>query len=82
MKISFKQIDGDWRMHVDGKKVLLAPFPGSQDAFVRSPDYEVLYSGPRAVGKTLALLMAYWANVGAALAAIGKASFSGRPFLS
>ena len=64
MKLSFKQESGDWQMYVDSKKVLLAPFPGSQDAFVRDTSYEVLYSGPRAVGKTLALLMAYWQHVG------------------
>jgi hypothetical protein len=49
--------------------VIWTPQPGSQEAFLRSGYYEVLYSGTRGPGKTDALLMDYCQFVGKGLGA-------------
>lgn len=44
--------------------VAFAAFPGSQTAFLQAPEYEVLYAGARAPGKTWALLADFAQHVG------------------
>jgi hypothetical protein len=64
MKTEFKQINGVWRRFADGNPVVLAPYSGSQEAFLLlSNVQEVLYSGPRGSGKSLALLMSFLMHV-------------------
>lgn len=66
-----------WKITDDGLKPFLAdprggrprpvtwaPQPGSQEAFLSCPDYEVLYEGTRGPGKTDALLMDFGQDVG------------------
>lgn len=50
--------------YVDGQRVVWAPQPGSQEAFLSCPITEALYHGTRGPGKTDALLMAYAQDVG------------------
>ncbi len=49
---------------VNGAKVIWAPLPGSQEAFLQCPLFEVLYHGSRGGGKTDCLLMSYAQHVG------------------
>ena len=46
------------------KKVTWAPQPGSQEAFLACPVFEVLYSGSRGFGKSDSLLMDFAQDVG------------------
>ena len=48
----------------DGREVGWAPQPGSQEAFLSCPVFEVLYEGTRGPGKTDALLMSFAMHVG------------------
>jgi hypothetical protein len=66
----YREINGQlepfvWR---DGKlvQVAWAPLPGSQAAFMGSPEQIILYQGPRGSGKTLPLLMDFlqFVNIG------------------
>lgn len=50
--------------HVEGREVVWAPQPGSQEAFLECPVFEVLYEGTRGPGKTDALLMSFAQHVG------------------
>ena len=52
--------------HPNGRtqKVAWAPQPGSQEAYLASPIFEVLYHGNRGPGKTDALLMDFLQHVG------------------
>lgn len=50
--------------YVDGKRVIWNPQDGSQDMFMQSRLFEVLYHGTRGPGKTDGLLMAYAQHVG------------------
>ncbi len=61
--------EGNWSAFVKDdrgkpKKVIWAPQPGSQEAFLACPVYEVLYEGTRGPGKTDALLMDFSKEVG------------------
>jgi hypothetical protein len=56
--VSFVEIGGKL------KEVVWAALPGSQDAFLRSNEFEVLYEGTRGNGKTIALLMDFCQMVG------------------
>ena len=47
------------------REVALVAQPGSQEAFLAAPEREVLLAGPRGTGKTLSLLMDFFADVGA-----------------
>jgi hypothetical protein len=47
------------------RQVALVAQPGSQEAFLAAPEREVLLSGPRGTGKTLSLLVDFFAEVGA-----------------
>lgn len=49
---------------VNGRRVVWAPQPGSQEAFMACPLFECLYHGTRGPGKTDALLMDYAQDVG------------------
>lgn len=49
---------------VDGKLVVWAPQPGSQDEFLSCPLFECLYHGTRGPGKTDSLLMSFTQYVG------------------
>jgi hypothetical protein len=48
----------------DRRRVTWAPQPGSQEAFLECPVFEVLYEGTRGPGKTDALLMDFAQHVG------------------
>ena len=50
--------------YVDDKRVIWGPQDGSQDMFMQSRLFEVLYHGTRGPGKTDALLMAFAQHVG------------------
>lgn len=50
--------------YVDGRRVVWAPQPGSQEAFLSCPLFECLYHGTRGNGKTDALLMDFAQHVG------------------
>lgn len=52
------------RIHGSNKKVVWAPQPGSQTAFLDCDIFEVLYEGTRGPGKTDALLMKFGKHVG------------------
>lgn len=61
----------EWRDTQEGIKpflgtqeVIWAPQPGSQQAFLECPVFEVLYAGTRGPGKTDALIMDYAQHVG------------------
>lgn len=67
----------DWRVIEDAMRAVLvdaegeiydypawAPMPGSQEAFLECPIFEVLYEGTRGPGKTDALLMDFAQHVG------------------
>lgn len=56
-------VDG-LRAEIDGRPVAWAPQPGSQEAFLNCPVFEVLYEGNRGGGKTDALLMDFGQHVG------------------
>lgn len=62
--VVWKEVDGELRPYVDGKDVVWAPQAGSQEAFLSSPLFEVLYEGTRGPGKTDALLMDFAQHVG------------------
>ena len=47
------------------RQVALVAQPGSQEAFLATPEREVLLAGPRGTGKTVNLLMDFFAEVGA-----------------
>ena len=47
------------------REVALVAQPGTQEAFLAAPEREVLLAGPRGTGKTLNLLMDFFAEVGA-----------------
>jgi hypothetical protein len=49
---------------VNGKRVVWAPQPGSQERFIACPLFEALYHGTRGPGKTDALLMSFAQHVG------------------
>jgi len=49
---------------IKNKKVIWSPQDGSQNAFMQSPIFEVLFHGTRGPGKTDALLMAFAQHVG------------------
>lgn len=49
---------------IDGKLVVWAPQPGSQEEFLACPLFECLYHGTRGPGKTDALLMSFAQYVG------------------
>jgi hypothetical protein len=64
MKTEFKQVNGVWQRYADGNRVALAPYSGSQEVFLLLSNIgEVLYSGPRGSGKSLALLMSFLMHV-------------------
>lgn len=46
------------------KKVMWAPFPGSQQIFLQAPEFEALYEGTKGPGKTLTMLMDFCQEVG------------------
>lgn len=63
----------DWRLDDDGQmaafgpdgtRALWSPMPGSQEAYLRSPVFEVLYEGTRGPGKTDALLFDFQQHTG------------------
>lgn len=54
----------DVERYVDGQRVVWAPQPGSQEAFLSCPIFEVLFHGTRGPGKTDALLMDFAQFVG------------------
>lgn len=56
----------------DAAPVVWAPQPGSQQAFLAAPFFEVLYEGTRGPGKTDALLMSFAQFVGAGFGAAWK----------
>lgn len=59
--------DGDLRAYPSNDldtPAIWAPQPGSQEAFLSCPVFEVLYSGTRGPGKTDALLMDFCQHVG------------------
>jgi hypothetical protein len=62
--VVWKDVDGELRPHIDGQDVVWAPQPGSQQAFLACPLFEVLYEGTRGPGKTDALLMDFAQHVG------------------
>lgn len=49
---------------IRGRRVVWSPLPGSQEAFLSCPLFEVLFHGNRGPGKTDALLMAFAQHVG------------------
>lgn len=49
---------------VNGRRVVWAPQPGSQEAFLSCPLFECLYHGTRGPGKTDSLLMDYAQHIG------------------
>lgn len=49
---------------VDGRRVIWSPMPGSQEAFLKCPLFEVLIHGSRGGGKTDSLLMRFAQHVG------------------
>jgi hypothetical protein len=69
-------------VYLDGilKEAVWAPLPGSQAAFLASPELIVLYQGPRGSGKTLPLLMDFAQFVGIGLGAEHKGVIFRRTF--
>lgn len=65
--IEWRMLNGILAPFRDGQEVVLAPQPGSQQAFVSSPIYETLYEGNRGGGKTLCLLLDFIQHVGTGL---------------
>lgn len=62
--IEWKVLDGELRAVVDGTPVVWFPQPGSQEAFLRCPIFEALYSGNRGGGKSDCLIMDFLQDVG------------------
>lgn len=68
MDFEWKEKDGELKPFYKNKRgevidVAWAPMPGSQQAFLECPLYEVLYEGTRGPGKTDALLMDFGQHV-------------------
>lgn len=57
-------VNGELKPIVQGREVSWCAQPGSQEAFLSCPDFEVLYSGNRGGGKTDTLLMDFAQHVG------------------
>lgn len=64
MPLEWKDTDTGLKPYVDGQEVTWAPQPGSQEAFLQCPLFEVLYEGTRGGGKTDTLLMDFYQHVG------------------
>lgn len=62
--LTWREIDGQLTPVVDGNPAVWAPMPGSQEAFLSCPVFEVLYHGTRGGGKTDCLLMDFGQHVG------------------
>ena len=65
----FKNIRGVWTPFVDDgdgglREVTWACVSPSQEAFLKCPELEVIYTGPKGTGKSEALLMDFFQNVG------------------
>lgn len=64
MKIEWRDTAEGYRPFVGDKAILWAPQEGSQVAFMNCPIQEILFEGTRGPGKTDALLMKFYKEVG------------------